>query len=55
MIPELNGIDHIHVYVTDRNEAANWCKKGSGFQGRRGSIFTLETAFGAAGNIMPLH
>jgi catechol-2,3-dioxygenase len=31
MPPELNGIDHIHLYVSDREEAAQWYKDVLGF------------------------
>lgn len=31
-MPELTGIDHVHVYVNDRNEAALWYHKVMGFE-----------------------
>lgn len=31
MIPRLTGIDHIHVYVPDREEAAKWFHDVMGF------------------------
>jgi len=31
MLPKLNGIDHIHVYVPNREEAAEWYKDVLGF------------------------
>ena len=32
MFPKLDGIDHIHVYVSDRKEAAIWYEKNLGFK-----------------------
>ena len=32
MPPEIFGIDHIHLYVTDRQEAAKWYQETLGFQ-----------------------
>jgi len=32
MFPKLDGIDHIHVYVSDREAAANWYEKYLGFK-----------------------
>ena len=32
MLPELDGIDHIHVYVKDREKAAAWYEKVLGFK-----------------------
>ncbi len=32
MIPRLSGIDHIHVYVPDREEAAQWFAQVLGFR-----------------------
>ena len=31
MLPELNGIDHVHVYVPNRERAAAWYKEVLGF------------------------
>jgi len=31
MPPKLNGLDHIHVYVSSREKAAEWYKKVLGF------------------------
>lgn len=31
MIPTLNGIDHIHLYVPNREEAAKWYEETLGF------------------------
>jgi len=32
MKPELEGIDHVHVYVSNREEAAAWYEKVLGFR-----------------------
>ena len=32
MKPELNGFDHVHVYVNDRNQAEQWYAKVLGFK-----------------------
>ncbi|MGB5542432.1 MAG: VOC family protein [Gammaproteobacteria bacterium] len=32
MIPTLRGIDHVHVYVTDRDAAAEWYQSVLGFK-----------------------
>ncbi len=32
MFPKLDGIDHIHVYVSDREKAAIWYEKHLGFK-----------------------
>ena len=32
MLPELNGFDHIHVYVSNREEAAEWYQRILGFK-----------------------
>jgi catechol 2,3-dioxygenase len=32
MAPNLNGIDHVHVYVTDRVEAERWYRTVLGFE-----------------------
>ena len=32
MFPKLDGIDHIHVYVSDRKKAAIWYEKYLGFK-----------------------
>ena len=32
MLPELDGIDHVHVYVKDREQAAAWYEKVLGFK-----------------------
>ena len=32
MLPELTGIDHLHVYVPNREQAAEWFKTVMGFQ-----------------------
>ncbi len=32
MIPKLKGIDHIHVYVPSREEAAKWFQEVLGFE-----------------------
>jgi len=32
MPPQLNGIDHIHVYVPNRSEAARWYENVLGFR-----------------------
>lgn len=31
MPPKLNGIDHIHLYVPDRRQAAQWYQEALGF------------------------
>ena len=32
MLPKLKGIDHIHVYVADREAAADWYERVLGFK-----------------------
>ncbi len=32
MLPKLEGFDHIHVYVANRNDAADWYGKYLGFK-----------------------
>ena len=32
MAPKLNGIDHVHVYVSDRAASARWYEKVLGFE-----------------------
>jgi catechol-2,3-dioxygenase len=32
MLPELDGIDHIHVYVSNREKAADWYEDVLGFR-----------------------
>ena len=32
MIPTLTGIDHVHVYVTDRQAAEDWYRDVMGFE-----------------------
>lgn len=32
MLPELKGIDHVHVYVADREKAASWYETILGFR-----------------------
>ncbi|MFK7916172.1 MAG: VOC family protein [Pseudomonadales bacterium] len=31
-MPTLSGIDHVHIYVSDREQAARWFKKVLGFE-----------------------
>lgn len=32
MIPELSGIDHVHIYVSDRSAAHHWYQQVLGFR-----------------------
>ena len=32
MTPQINGIDHVHIYVTDMHEAKAWYSEYLGFQ-----------------------
>ena len=32
MQPRLNGVDHIHLYVTDKKQALDWYQKHLGFE-----------------------
>lgn len=55
MIPELNGIDHIHVYVSDWADAEKWYRDVLGFRRVKaleswavpGGPLTIESADGS--------
>jgi catechol 2,3-dioxygenase-like lactoylglutathione lyase family enzyme len=46
MIPRLNGIDHVHVYVHDRDKAAAWYQEVLGFRVSKAFEFWAEDANG---------
>ncbi len=46
MLPELDGIDHIHVYVSNREKAAEWYKKVLGFQVNQTLAFWADNIHG---------
>jgi catechol 2,3-dioxygenase-like lactoylglutathione lyase family enzyme len=46
MIPKLTGIDHVHVYVHDREQAGVWYQEMLGFQVSKAFEFWAEDANG---------
>ena len=42
MLPVLDGIDHIHVYVSDREKAAAWYARVMGFKVKKDLAFWAE-------------
>lgn len=46
MIPKLNGIDHVHIYVRDTKQAAAWYKEILGFTVSQAYEFWAEDANG---------
>ena len=46
MLPELDGIDHVHVYVQNREKAAVWYEKTLGFKISESLAFWAKDSHG---------